>query len=221
MQKKNKKVIGVSIIAIFCIAAGIFSAHWGYVQSSLWIDQIVNSFKAISEGHPLFYFISLAVLPLIGFPVTPLYIAGGLIYGFPNAFFWGIPGVALNLLIVFLISQHYFRPALLGVIHRLGHKGWQIDPKENWRFTLLVRATPGPPIALQNYLLALGGVRFWPFFIISLPVEAVHLTVFSLSAGSGTHGHYGLALTGLSLIAVLAILPHFIEKIRKRYERTK
>ncbi len=185
---------------------------WGHDQSIPIARHFFEVFEASAIRHPWLYILVLAFLPLIGMPVTPLYILGGLLYGFPYAFFLGVPAILLNLLIVFGLCQKYLRPFLIRFLIQLGHKPWQVDPKETWRITLLVRATPGPPIFLQSYLLCLAAVPLTPFLTLSWPIECIHLGVFSFSAGSAGDGHWGLAITGLSLIAIASVLPHFIKK---------
>lgn len=204
------------IISVILLGAAI--SHWGHGQATVWAQHILSEFEHLTQAHPALYILTLALLPLVGMPVTPLYVLGGLLYGFPFAFYLGAPALLLNLLIVFGLCQRYLRPWLLYLIQKTGHKLWQINAQETWRITLLVRATPGPPIFLQSYLLALAGVPLKPFLMISWPIECVHLTVFSLSASSAGEGHYGEAIIGLSLIVLVALVPHFIKKC---YDRNK
>ena len=83
--------------------------------------------------------------------------------------------------------------------------------------TLVVRLTPGPPYAIQGYLLGLAEVPFGLYMLVSWPVQAAW-GVGAIVLGQGIlNGNFKLAAAGLAvLVAVVAAVQWLRKKLAKR-----
>jgi len=203
------------IIAVIAIIGLIGIWLWGRIS----FDQLQHAGEAVlvyvetlARIHPIFFIIGVIFLPAFGFPVSPLYILGGVLYGFPLAFYISAPALLLNLVLVYVLCNRYFKAWLKQFLQCLGYKLWVIHPEDAWRMTLLIRATPAIPTVIQSYVLALSGVAFRPYIIVSWAIECLQLFVFVFSAGSARKGHWEMVFIGLFLIALIAVIPRLIQR---------
>jgi len=127
-----------------------------------WLLELVRS------PNPWIWLLALCVLPVIGFPIAIFYLHAGLAFG-PAV---GIPltwlGLAVNMSLSYAIGAKLFRRPLLAWLTRHGYRVPQLGRLGNFRLVFLMRTIPGPPFPVQNYLLAIAGVPFRAYFVISL-----------------------------------------------------
>jgi uncharacterized membrane protein YdjX (TVP38/TMEM64 family) len=112
-------------------------------------------------------FAAVAVLPLVGFPVSVLHAVAGARFGLELA----IPLVALALVLQLLASYalvwlapNFFAKRLAPLRQRLPHAAHR-------PLTLFTLLLPGAPFFAQNYVLSLAGVPFRTFFLIAFPLH--------------------------------------------------
>ena len=164
-----------------------------------------------ARGTPFPLFILLVgALPMIGVPVTALYLAAGAVY----TPLYGLPatlgGLSLGLLLNLLLSYaaaHTFRSPVERLLGGCGTSMPQFDGMPAWKIVLLVRITPGAPLMVQNFLLGLAKISLRPYLAVSLLAELTialgYLTIGS-SFGSGRWGFLA-AGGGIVAAALLAV----------------
>lgn len=112
-------------------------------------------------------FAAVAVLPLVGFPVSVMHAVAGARFGLKLA----IPLVALALILQLLASYGLVRLAPGFFARRLAPLRARLPRAAHRPLTLFTLLLPGAPFFAQNYVLALVGVPFRTFFLIAFPLH--------------------------------------------------
>jgi len=166
-----------------------------------------ESIVAFAEGLPVsVYLAALLLLPVVGFPITPLLAAAGIQFGFAGGMALATGAVFFHHFVAFRLTHGWFRERLRNRLARAGHAIPAIDPKHQGWFTGLFAAIHGPPYAVKLYLLALTDVPFRIYLWIGAPVYAF-FCVIPVGAGSAVNTFkpwMAYAIAGLS-IALLAL----------------
>ena len=151
-------------------------------------------------------FASIALLPLVGIPVSPLWVAGGATLGIPAGVGIALVGLFCNLAIAFWLAHHSLRAFIKSWLDRRGWSLPNVDSTTSYRLTLLVRVTPGLPLFAQNYLLGVAGVPFPAYIWVSMAVQGAYAIAFVVFGEAALSGRLGILVTALLAIAALAIL---------------
>jgi len=113
-----------------------------------------------------------AVLPIVGFPVTVLQIMAGLKFGF-----WGGTAVITASMFCHLLGSYWMgtgilRGPLARLLSRTKYRLPDFSPGQQNTIALLLPFLPGS-YTLKNYLMVLGGVSLRSLLCVALPVYAV------------------------------------------------
>jgi len=114
------------------------------------------------------HIVCFVILPLFIFPITPLCMAGGALFGTGMGFVISAVGFILNSWAGFAISKSMFRKRIERLVRG---RGVTIDrgiAEHGILSTFLIRFFPFTPAGFQNYLVGLSGVSFRHFTIGSL-----------------------------------------------------
>lgn len=192
-------VTGFLLIALAAVAWH-YRGHW---------DR--ESIVAFAEGLSLAWFLAaLLLLPLIGFPITPLLVVTGIRLGFAGGMAAATGAVFFHNAVAFRLTHGWFRDRLRKRLGRYGYAIPAIDPKHQCWFTGLFAAIHGPPYAAKLYLLALTDIPFRIYFWVGAPIYAFFCIV-PIGAGSAVEilkpwVIYLLIGTSMALLAVGVLL---------------
>lgn len=160
----------------------------------------------VAQVHPSVLLLAIAILPCIGFPVSPLLVAGGLAYGIPIGLTLGFVGIFLNNALAYLLAAYPLRRFIEGLIHTRGWKIPSIPKSEETRVIIVLRITPGIPLPMQNYILGLARVPFLKCMILSILAQGLAIIAFVVTGGSLFEGSWGLIVLGVILIVVMMLV---------------
>jgi len=172
----------------------------------------MNDLLSLIESVPLLGLLAAqVVLPLVGVPASPLWVATGVRLGA----WWGgllsAGALALNLTLGYWLARKWLRGPIAAWLHARGRRVPQIPETEETLWILLLRVTPGVPLCAQNYLLGLARVRFSRYLCISFPAQLAYVIAF-VSLGDAfkdSNVWRGmLAVSGLVAVAVAVLLVH-------------
>lgn len=169
--------------------------------------------------HPALLLAAIAILPLFGFPVSPLLLLCGLAQdGEQNKMLGmliGVVGIALNDALGYGIAS-WLREPVQRFLVRKKIIVPNIPDKDAAKVVILFRVTPGFPLPFQNFLLGLACVPFFTYMWASLLPQTVIVAGFVLTGGAIFEGQWGMMLLGISLIIVFAIAGRIIMQQRKK-----
>lgn len=180
-----------------------------------WMEWIRIQLQDLGAYGVIFFVILYSAVTLLMLPALPLTLLAGLVYGI-----WGFPLVMLSATLAaclaFVLARYYFYARASALIKSkvifVAIK--RAVTREEWKIVILLRMSPMLSFAMQNYLLAITDVRFWPYAIGSslgmTPAIAVQVYLGSLgSIAEQGSVHWGLLVVGLAAtIAALALISY-------------
>jgi len=173
-QKKIRLALAVSAVAL--IAVGLIRGLGIDVSSSA--RDVLTFFR---EAGPVPFFIAMALLPAVGFPLSAFTVVAGPVFvptlGLTQVIIYTVAATTANVAIAYWVASRGLRPWIARGLRVFGYSLPMIQPQNAWTVVLLVRIVPGPPFFLQSFLLALGNAPFRIYMIISTVVPASYLTL--------------------------------------------
>lgn len=158
----------------------------------------------------------IALLPLFGFPLAPLYAFAGLRYGWAGYAF-AVLGVAVNLALAHPLYGALLRRPALALLRRRGYDPEQWRGGVRWRVTLLIATIPALPFWAQNAVLAALDTPFRLFFPISLAAQAL----FALGGVAlGVLGREALTSPSATILLLLSLPLSLLLLRRIKLKRT-
>jgi uncharacterized membrane protein YdjX (TVP38/TMEM64 family) len=201
--------VGLALAAAAAAAVLLFvDIDWGGIMDR------ISSLPAI----PLLA--AMALLPLVGFPVLPVYLVAGARFG-P---YGGGAVVAFATAVHVIGSYVIARTVLRGPLERLLSK-WHahlpaIPRDEEVAVAFIAALVPGIPYAVRNYLYAIIGLRLRVCFWIAVPIDVARAYVSILlgNAGNDPSGRRLFILGGVEVLKVV-ICAVTIAWLRRHHRR--
>jgi uncharacterized membrane protein YdjX (TVP38/TMEM64 family) len=174
--------------------------------------------RALWDGlaglSPVVLFVAMALLPLVGVPVSPFWVALGARCGVLAGAGLALAGLLVSLACSYWIAHGWLRVRLAGWLERRGYRLPQANTQNETELILMVRLTPAFPFAVQNYLLGVAGVSFRRFMLVSMPIQTAFAVGF-LTAGNALSESrvwtFVLAAGGLVALGLL------VRMLRRRF----
>lgn len=172
-QKKTAMLLVGSAGGLLVVALLLRPA----VNISETIQQIVDFFR---EAGPAAFFVAMALLPAMGFPLAAFTLVAGPIFG-PTmgvgaVVVCTIAATSANVALSYWIGSRALRPSIKRALRWFGYSLPEIHPERAWPIVLVVRIVPGPPFFLQSYLLAVANAPFGIYMVASTLVPACYLS---------------------------------------------
>ena len=174
----------------------------------------------IRDTGPVAYFGAMTVLPAVGVPMLAFTIPAGEAFG-PRFGLGGVIAIAavvlaVNLALTYWLARYALRPVLTGLLKRYGYSVPRVTPENALTIALLVRLTPGPPYALQGYILGIAELPFRLYMIVSW-LCMLPWAVGAIVLGQGIlNGNFKLAAAGL---AVIVAAVGAVQLVRRRFAK--
>jgi len=164
-------------------------------------------------------FLLTVILPLVGVPVSALYVLAGAKFGVGWGLILTILAIALHLIGSWWIAHSWLKRPLEALMRKLGRTVPTVPEGEYVPVCLLVALLPGASYALKNYLLVLANVPFRSFFWTLLPAHFVHAAL-AILFGDFTGDMTTPKIIFLSIYTLVVIgLGHYVVRRLKRHKR--
>ncbi len=138
-------------------------------------------------------------LPLIGFPISSFYLFAGMAYEPIIGFSVASLSLFVNMVIAYVLASIY-KESFQRLLQKHDILKSAVNQKNLLRLTIIIRAVPGVPYWLQNYLLGVSGVPFHTYIIVSWIVQSTYL------AGMIYLSYISFQVTPWKLFAGIAII---------------
>ncbi|MDX2186200.1 MAG: VTT domain-containing protein [Opitutaceae bacterium] len=204
---KNKRLLLLAVGGLMAACIGGFFLLKG-VPVRPWIDALLAWLRGLG---PAAFFVCMALLPVLGFPMIFFSLSAGPIFGeqlgLPLVILLVSAATAANISITYWLARYGIRPTLEKLVRRMGYTPPKVEPEDELGLAVLVRVTPGPPFFVQSYLLGLAEVRFSTYFFVSWTI-AMSFAVGLLFFGDAIlHGKAKGIIVGVSvLIAAMIVI---------------
>ena len=205
--------LAVSLLALLVGAVLLQTFDFDNIRASL------NSLHAQLAQHPHLLMLALAILPGIGFPISPLLIVFGTSltpqYGLLTTCLLGVTMQSICTTGSYLIAAGPLKNCLTQWLHRR-YTLPSLQTKGAITATLLIRLAPGFPYALQNIILGLIGVPLKTYLLISIPITAMISCIFISSGAAIIEANtQGLLIGFATLVMVLIGLRIGAKKLKQ------
>jgi uncharacterized membrane protein YdjX (TVP38/TMEM64 family) len=169
--------------------------------------------------NPLLLIILMALLPLVGFSVSIVYLVAGAAFGGIAGFAVVTGATAVHLLGSHWLGTTFLRRPVTALLKRKHVRVPTIPPGEEWAVALLAVLTPGPPYFVRNYALALSGIPLRTYFWIAWPIYVLRscLVIFLGDVGAALSPHRMVVLAGIFALK-LSICAYIVYHVRRRYQ---
>ncbi len=171
-----------------------------------WVENVLGWVR--SAPFPLFI-VLVGILPMVGVPVTAMYLAAGAVYSPVYGLGGTLGGICLGLMLNLLLSYyatHLFRGPVDRLLKRFGASLPDFSGLPAWKVILLVRITPGAPLMVQNLLLGLAGLPIRQYLVISMAAEILIALGYLTAGHSFATGEWGFLPVGVALVAVAVLV---------------
>jgi uncharacterized membrane protein YdjX (TVP38/TMEM64 family) len=202
------------IIVIIVGAAGAVALF--HFTAFDWAN-VIRVVSALPAGLLL---LAMAVLPVGGLPILPVYLVAGMRFG-P----WGggaavAAATVMHLVGSNLIARSVLRRPLARLLSRWHAHLPAIPPDEQRGVALVVALVPGVPYFIRNYLYPLIGLRLRRYFWIALPIYVArsYVSILLGDLGADPNRRRLLILVGVELLKA-AICAFAIWRLREHHRR--
>jgi uncharacterized membrane protein YdjX (TVP38/TMEM64 family) len=150
---------------------------------SLWDREALVAWA--ERARPLPFFAVMALLSVVGVPITPFFLLAGATFGAKVALLGSLIALALNLLVCYRLAR-LLRPRLERLTQRLGYRLPDLKQRERSTlgFTAAVKLAPGVPAFVKSYGLALARVPFGVYFGVSMLITGAYAASLILLGAS-------------------------------------
>jgi uncharacterized membrane protein YdjX (TVP38/TMEM64 family) len=187
--------------------AGLALLLWAvWDHAALWDHGAVVAW--MQHARPLPYFAVVALLTTVGAPITPFFIAAGATFGIRVGLIGSGLAFASSLSMTYWIARGRLRSGLESLLRRSGRElpDFGEAGKHALRFTLMVRLAPGIPAFLKSYVLAVAGVPFTPYLVLSMLITGTYAAALVVLGESLFEHDLSRAMVPAAIIVVLAAL---------------
>jgi len=118
--------------------------------------------------------------------------------------------------LTYALARWFLRPWVERLCVWLGFTIPEVADADQRSLVILVRVTPGPPYALQNYLLGMAKISFATYFSISWVVVSAYGCAFIVFGDAIAQGKGRGVLLGASLLIALTVGIRFLRRWMQR-----
>ena len=164
----------------------------------------------IKSGGPVPFFAAMALLPLVGIPITPFYLAAGAVFE-PLVSLTGVAvALGVNHLVAYALGRKTLRPVLEFLMRRRRVTLPEPGSRDSLYTALVIKLTPGPPFFLRSYLMAVAGIPLWIYFLVTWPLSMVYAVPATLLGESVVEGRGVTAAVALGVLLAVGYLTFFL-----------
>lgn len=190
------RLVGLAALVLLLL---LLWSNWDHAAFLEWKRQV----------GALPFFAAMAILPAIGFPVTPFFVIAGATFGAKVGMAGSMVALLINFSLCYWVTQGGLRKRIsdLAARHRVGLPDFHARRDRALRFVLLVKFAPGVPAFVKNYVLGLAGVPFGLYLGWSLLISGAYAFGFVVMGESVLEGDWrGLVIATVVLLAMGAVV---------------
>jgi uncharacterized membrane protein YdjX (TVP38/TMEM64 family) len=209
VRKRHWFLLGAAALAI---AVGALLL-WDRYDLKAHMHRLVD---AVRDAGPLPFFLAMAVLPAVGFPLSAFTLAAGPVFG-PTlglgvVVLCAIVAISANVALSYWLASRGMRPVAEWAVRRFGYQLPHVEPKTAWVAIVVLRTVPVTPFSLQGVLLGLARVPFGPYMLISILIPSGYaVAIITLGDGLMRGDRWAMAAAG-GLFIVVGVILHIMRK---------
>lgn len=213
--KKRHLLLAAGLAALLALGV-ILSRTTGMGET---VERVVT---LVREAGPVAFFLAMALLPAVGFPMFAFTLAAGPVFGPTLGAGWvivcSVAAVVVNLVLSYWLADRALRPLVSRLLTYFEFRLPEGTGDSSWQVTLIVRLTPGPPFWVQSYLLGLIRVPLVPYLVVSTLVMTGYIVGLVLGGEALAQGDGRLAFGAAGGLVVFVAL---LQLLRQHTARRK
>lgn len=218
MPKRKLPVIKLALAAVVLAAGAVLVLRGVDVRGVA-----AGTMALIRDAGPWAFFAAMTVLPAFGVPMLAFTVPAGEAFrvqlGLGVVIALALTAIALNLAFGYWLARYALRPLLSRLLERYGYSVPRVTAGNAMSVTLLVRLTPGPPYALQAWILGCAEVPFRLYMILSW-LAVLPYAIAGIVLGEGLfNGNFKVAAAGFGLLVAAGVGVNWLRKKYLRRER--
>lgn len=212
MTRRKKLQLAALAVVVGAIGAALYFVAGRYALRAE-MQRVVDGFRA---AGPVPFFVAMALLPGLGFPLSAFLFAAGPVFG-PTlgvvpVIAYAFLAIAVDVALYYWIAARALRPLIERLVVRFGYKLPTIPAHALIPAIFLLRVPP-TPFFLQNFILGLARVPFGPYLLVTLLVQAATVIGMVTLGDAIMRGDRWLIA---GAIAVLFVAGGVLHRMRKR-----
>jgi uncharacterized membrane protein YdjX (TVP38/TMEM64 family) len=143
----------------------------------LWVVwDVPATMAALRSAGPVPFFAVMAIAPAVGAPLTPFFLLAGATFGVGVGVVGSLLALGVNLCLCYWIARSALQRRLESLLRRFDYElpCFEEGGTSAVRFALVVKLAPGLPGTVKHYGLALAGVPFPIYFLVSILVTGLY-----------------------------------------------
>jgi uncharacterized membrane protein YdjX (TVP38/TMEM64 family) len=202
--KKKLPIVKLAVVGLVLAAGAVLLLRGVDLRAlATWFMETIRSVG------PVAFFAGMAILPAFGAPMTAFTIPAGEAFapslGMPAVIAIALVMVAINMALGYWLARYALRPLLTRLVTRYGYEVPRVTAENALSILLVVRLTPGPPYALQCFVLGIAEVPFRLYMIVSW-LALLPWAVGAIILGQGLfNGKIGTVMIGIMVLVVASI----------------
>jgi len=209
--------IGVALLVLAGVVCWLVVAYDGAYDPVGGLKSVVSHFVQVARSEntsPVAFVVLMAVLPILGFPISLFLVAAGLKFGLLGGLVVSAATMPIHLVAAYLLAGRLLRDPIRRLARKVGYDPPRIPASSAGTFTFVFFAIPGIPYTLKNLLLPLGGVSFRLYFITGWIVQWVMGIPF-MGVGDSVARMNPYVLGGFAALLLIGYL--VVRWVRSRY----
>ena len=212
---KLSKTPVLILMALLAMAAGFVAWRMGLVEWALAMKEPVLGW---CRSNSFILFAAIIILPGLAFPVAPLLILAGAVWGSnPQACAISLLAVILNICWTHLLAAGPLRHRIIRLLGSRLRVWLDMPTNDLMRVSCLLRVTPGVPLFIQNYAIGILGIPLRYSVLLAAPITGLYVCGFVLTGGAIFEGQIGALILGISILIAATLT---IKIIRGRINQT-
>lgn len=172
----------------------------------------------LRAAGPAVFFVAMALLPALGFPLMPFTLIAGPVFG-PQlgvvpTILCAVAAVAANVALSYWLAAGAMRPWVLRLAAWLGYRVPEAGVGTAWQVVTVVRLAPGLPFWMQSYLLGVIRAPFLAYMVLSTAIPAGYIAATIAGGNALASGRARTALLAFAVLGFVAALVHLLRKRR-------
>ena len=224
-RRVPRHLIVRAAVLVAIVLVGFALLRWSPLSSLLTREAILSTLERLRGAwwSPIALIAGYALLCPVGFPPSPLMVAGGVVFGPVYGSIYNVIGIFLGAATTFFLGRHLGRDL---VVHLAGKQMKRVERALTRRGGLWslagVRFLP-LPFVLVNYGAALAGIRPGLFLgssllglALSVPIFTYFAAAIARAATGGRTGVYVQLAVALILLISISLIPRIVAARRRR-----
>ena len=214
-----------AIALVVIVLAGFAALRWSPLADLLTKEAILSTLERLRGAwwSPIALIAGFALLCPVGFPPSPLMVAGGVVFGPVYGSIYNLVGIFLGAATTYFMGRHLGRDL---VVHLAGRQMKRVERALTRRAGVWslagVRFLP-LPFVLVNYGAALAGIRPGLFLgstllglTLSVPIFTYFAAAIARAATGDRAGVYVQLAVALTLLISITLIPRVLAARRRR-----